>query len=104
MRFAHRKDENHNEVADHLRGLGFSVEDTHMIGDGFPDILVARDEWFTALVEIKDGEKIPSKQKLTPDEVEFHRKWKGRIITANSPQDAAEQLLNAWHFAGRGKD
>jgi hypothetical protein len=31
------------------------------------------------LVEIKDEEQPESKRKLTPDEVEWHQKWRGQV-------------------------
>jgi hypothetical protein len=44
------------------------------------------------LVEIKDGEKVPSAQKLTPDEEEFHASWPGQIDVWNSIDAALEGM------------
>lgn len=103
-RRAAKVDANHSAVVAYLRQLGWSVLSLAGIGKGCPDIVCARDPYFTALVEIKDGDKPKSAQRLTEDQRNFIAGWKGRIIVANSPTDAAEQLLSAWHFTGRGRD
>ena len=74
--FGHRKDGNHNGIAQAFRDRGFSVRDTHTIGDGFPDMVVAK-HGQNILIEIKDPGKPPSKRKLTRDEVVFSETWKG---------------------------
>ena len=104
MRRAPKVDANHREVVAYLRHLGWSVLSLAAVGKGCPDLVVSRDLNFTALVEVKDGAKPKSAQRLTEDQRNFMAGWKGRIIVANSPTDAAEQLLSAWHFMGRGRD
>jgi hypothetical protein len=42
------------------------------------------------MIELKDGNKTKSQQKLTPDEVEFQEKWQGNYAVCNS----LEQILN----------
>lgn len=91
MRRAARTDGNHAEVREHLRKLGWAVRDTSAVGHGFPDLLVARAA-FTALVEVKDGDKSPSARKLTPDQERFAKTWPGVCIKAESPEDAELQL------------
>ena len=88
---AKRKDANHNAVADYLLGIGWSFLDTSALGRGFPDG-VAGCLGFACLVEIKDGDKPPSKRKLTDDEIRVRALWRGPYIVATSPEDAAEQL------------
>ena len=45
------------------------------------------------MIEIKDGAKWKSQQKLTADELVFHMKWKGQICVCNSFQQVFE-LIN----------
>lgn len=91
MRRAARIDENQNRIVKALRRCGFSVAITSQVGRGFPDIVVgSRGRNF--LLEIKDGEKIPSKQKLTDDERQFHEAWEGQIDTVKSVDEALEVI------------
>ena len=83
MRRAAKIDANQNQVVKDLRKLGFSVAITSSIGSGFPDLVVANYH-STILVELKDGNKSQSRQKLTADEVKFMDTWKGVAIVANS--------------------
>lgn len=88
-----RRDDNHTEVRDTLRKVpGMVVADTADLGDGFPDLCVG---WMghIYLLEIKDGDKPPSKQKLTPDEKKFFKKWEGfKVFKVNSFEQALEIL------------
>jgi Holliday junction resolvase len=87
MRRAARTDENQVEIVQAFRRMGYSVKPTHQVGDGFPDIVIGKNNMNT-LIEIKDGKKPPSARKLTPDEVEFHKKWRGRVEIIESIDDA----------------
>ena len=93
-----RVDATQKEIVAALRRCGFSVAHTHMVGSGFPDVVVARHGW-TALVEIKDGTKPPSARKLTPDEEKFHREWPGEIHIIESPDDVV-RLYQSLVFDG----
>jgi len=68
-----RIDVNQPEIIACFKKLGMSVETTSDLGGGFPDILVSFGH-VTVLVEIKDGEKPPSKRKLTTDEQVFRNR------------------------------
>jgi len=81
-----RIDSNQPIIVKAFREEGFSVHHTHMVGGGFVDIVVGR-SGINYLVEIKDGEKSPSKRKLTPDEQEFHSEWKGTIFIVETVTD-----------------
>lgn len=78
MRRAAKIDINHPEIVAAFRKLGYSVRSTATIGQGFPDLAVGK-FGRTFLVEVKDGMQSPSRRKLTPDEVEFHRDWQGHV-------------------------
>lgn len=90
-RRAARVDANQTEIVAALRRAGASVKPTHMVGDGFVDI-VAGYRGRNLLIEIKDGSKPPSARKLTPDEVRFHDEWRGEVLVVESVEDALAAL------------
>ena len=76
MRKKARVDANQREIVQQLRKIGISVLHTHQLGRGAPDLILGyRNENF--MIELKDGNKTKSQQKLTPDEIEFQTKWQG---------------------------
>jgi Holliday junction resolvase len=89
MRKKARVDANQKEIVQQLRKIGISVLHTHQLGRGAPDIILGyRNENF--MIELKDGNKTKSQQKLTPDEIEFQAKWQGNYAVCNS----LEQILS----------
>ena len=86
-RRAARVDANQTEIVAALRGAGATVEHLHAVGSGCPDLLVGH-RAVNHLLEVKDGSKPPSKQKLTPDQIEWHRDWRGKVVTVNSIEQA----------------
>ena len=76
MRRAARIDANQPEVVAALRQAGALVIPTHMVGGGFPDLVVCF-RGVTLLMEIKNGRLPPSAQLLTPDQLAFHAEWTG---------------------------
>jgi hypothetical protein len=97
MRRAARVDENQSEIVAALRYAGASVLHLHQVGGGAPDVLASgilecpdcRHRMASNfLIEIKDGSKPPSRQKLTPDEQEFHDNWRGQVAIARTIDDA----------------
>ena len=86
-----RTDDNQKEIVDALRKIGAEVTITSELGKGFPDIVVSyRGKWF--MIEIKDGDKVPSKQKLTPEELEWHSKQHAPTYIVNSVKAAITLL------------
>lgn len=83
-------DSNHRDVVEVLERAGCKVLSLAGMGDGTPDILVSKGKKWMALVEIKDGNKPPSKRKLTDDEITFHANWP--VTTVISPADALDKL------------
>lgn len=67
-----RVDANHWSVVATFKRLGWFVVSTADMGSGFPDLFVAK-SGVMRQIEVKDGAKPPSKRKLTPDEVVYHR-------------------------------
>ena len=70
MPHRHRKDSNHNALAAELTARGWYVQDASQTGLGY-DLLIAKAGRLLP-VEIKDGEKSPSRQRLTPHEKAVH--------------------------------
>lgn len=91
MRRAAKTDANQAKIVDMLRLVGCSVLPLHAVGKGCPDLLVARNG-DTFLMEVKDGDKPPSARRLTPDQVEFHASWRGRIVTVKNEREALEAI------------
>ena len=50
------------------------------------------------LIEIKDGEKFPSKRKLTDGEQEFWDKWKGGVYLIESRDDVIDFVNKTGRF------
>jgi hypothetical protein len=91
MRRAARVDANHPEIVGALVEVGAAVTSLAAVGRGVPDLLVSyRGCWF--LLEVKDGDKRPSAQKLT----EHQRRWQERqhavTYTVSTPMEALEAV------------
>lgn len=72
-------DANQVEIVKALRKIGCSVQSLASVGKGVPDLLVSNHKGDLFLMEIKDGNKPPSARKLTPDQIEWHEKWKSDV-------------------------
>jgi Holliday junction resolvase len=83
MKYARKIDANQPEIVKALRAAGCTVEHLHAVGSGCPDLLCAIDN-HTFLIEVKDGAKPPSEQKLTPHQIEWHAGWKAPVHIVNS--------------------
>lgn len=87
MRIAAKIDANQNEIVDALRKIGCSVQILSNVGKGCTDLAVGFSN-LTLMMEIKDGNKPPSAQKLTADQVKWHSEWKGSKVVVNSIEGA----------------
>jgi len=91
MRYANRIDANQNAIVDAMRKAGAVVRIISQ-GDGIPDLLVGY-RGYTILMEVKDGEKVPSARKLTEAEQKFFDDWRGgMLVIVNSVDEALETL------------
>jgi Holliday junction resolvase len=91
MRYANRIDANQNKIVDALRKAGAVVRIISQ-GDGIPDLLVGY-KGYTILMEVKDGDKVPSARKLTEAEQKFFDDWRGGMLAViNSVEEALEIL------------
>ena len=90
-RYAARADANQTEVIAALRGIGAQVESLHRVGGGVPDLLVG---WRgkNLLLEVKDGEKSPSKRNLTAYQDDWFRTWEGQATVVTSAKEALEYV------------
>lgn len=87
MRYASKRDIAHGQIAQELRDAGFSVADTSLVGAGFPDLAIARNN-VCALVEIKTHRGLKTAlQRRLQSQVDFAHGWKGPLITAFSASE-----------------
>jgi Holliday junction resolvase len=91
MRRAARIDANQTAIVAALRKIGCSVAITSSVGNGFPDLCVSFGG-ITLLMEVKDGDKPKSAQKLTEDQIKFHIGWRGRIELVTSVDEALKAV------------
>jgi hypothetical protein len=91
MKWAARVDANQPAIVKALREAGASVAPLHTVGGGVPDLLVGIDG-VNLLLEVKDGNKVPSARVLTPQQAEWHRTWAGQVTVANSIAEALAAL------------
>jgi hypothetical protein len=87
MRHYAKLDSNHHAVKAYLELHGARVQSLASLGHGVPDLLVGY-KGRNYLLEVKDGSLPPSRQYLTPDELEWHARWEGHVAVVNSPDVA----------------
>jgi Holliday junction resolvase len=92
MRRAAKVDANQQKIVEILRAAGATVQSLAAVGHGCPDLLVG---WGgkTLLMEIKDGSKVPSAQKLTDDQIKWHGAWMGGPLAVVDGPEAALRML-----------
>jgi Holliday junction resolvase len=91
MRKAAKIDANQTEVVNALRAIGASVQSLAATGKGCPDLLVGY-RGINYLMEVKDGDKVLSKQKLTIDQEHWHSLWLGSVHVVKSVDEALKIL------------
>lgn len=84
-------DANQNEIVKALRQIGCSVQSLASVGKGVPDLLVGF-RGVNFLIEVKDGSKPKSAQKLTADQIEWHNNWQGKVFVINSVDQAIDLI------------
>ena len=80
MRRAAKVDDNQTSIVWALRKSGCNVLIISALGDGCPDLLVNRAGQIYML-ELKAGDKPPSRRKLTPLQERFHADWPVHTVT-----------------------
>lgn len=74
LRFAAKKDKNHNHIKEGFQQAGYDTYDTHKQGEGFPDLLVLSRSHIPVLFEIKQyGERLTNSERV------FHRSYTGPL-------------------------
>ena len=92
MRRAARRDASEDQIVSALEACGAYV--TKINDAGRFDLLC----WYrghTLLLEVKDGRKPPSAQKLTPAEEKFHCEWPGDNLHIVNSVDSALAILKS---------
>ena len=89
---AAKVDANHVSVVKALRKAGATVQSLAGVGKGVPDLLVGI-RGRTALMEVKDGAKVPSARQLTPDQLVWHGAWQGGTLAVVDGPEAALRVL-----------
>jgi len=99
-RRAAKVDRTQAEITKALRDCAITVQPLHAVGQGVPDLLAGY-RGVNVLLELKDGEAVPSKQRLTVDEAEWHARWAGQVAVVGSAEQAINAVLDAAREAGR---
>lgn len=94
-RYAHKVDANHWDIANALEMIGVGVVDTSALGE-FVDLCTFH-RGIVRLLEVKDGEKVPSARKLTIAQMRLHEAARihGVTIHVVTSVDAALRLHGA---------
>jgi len=87
-------DANQEEIVAALRKVGATVQSLAGVGRGVPDLLIGY-QGVTYLVECKDGAKVPSARKLTPDQEDWHSKWTGGTLRVANNVEEALNIIEA---------
>ena len=100
MRRAAKVDANHGAIVEALLSVsGVTVHSLAGVGCGCPDLLVGA-KGKSYLVEIKDGEKYPSRRMLTPEQ----RRWietLDRLRSSDSEGHRPGDKLGPTNHSGR---
>lgn len=91
---AAKVDANHDQIVMALRVVGATVQSLAGVGKGVPDLLVGY-QGETYLIEVKDGNKVPSARKLTPDQQDWHVKWTGGTLRVANNVEEALNIIEA---------
>ena len=92
MRRAAKIDANQDAVVSALRAAGATVQSLAAVGKGVPDLLVGY-KGKTLLMEVKDGRKPPSAQRLTEDQLTWHGNWTGGALAVVDGPEAALRMI-----------
>jgi hypothetical protein len=99
---AAKVDANQPRIVELLERHGCTVQSIATVGNGVPDLLIGfRGQ--TMVAEVKDGTKPKSAQKLTPDEQDWKRKWKGQYAILRNEDDVLDLVIHAQRVANLEK-
>ncbi len=100
MRRAAKIDVNQPAIVDALRKAGATVQSLAAIGKGCPDLLIGY-VGKTALIEVKDGDKAASAQKLRPMQQDWHQNWRGGTLATVNDVESALSVLTVMRKSER---
>jgi hypothetical protein len=86
-----RVDANQPSIVAALTAAGATVQYLHTLGQGCPDLLVGY-RGNNYVLEVKDGDKPPSRRRLTKDEDRWHAWWRGRVDVVENEREALEVI------------
>lgn len=86
--YAKRVDSNQKEIVKVFKDLGCSVFDTSRLGQGFPDLVIGKNQK-TVLVEIKKDDKA----KFTAAQDLFMMNWRGSTVVRINDIDGVIRLV-----------
>lgn len=94
---AKRTDANQTEIVTALRERGWTVEITSGLAE-FVDLVVSPpNNPLAILLEVKDGDKPPSAQRLTPSQIKLHTRWQGKhCFIVNSVAQALDVVKQVY--------
>lgn len=95
MRQAAKVDANQAELVKMLRQCGVTVQILSAVGKGCPDLLCGAHGHKNVLLEVKDGSRFPSEQKLTADEKTWHENWNGQVAIVSNFDEAMDAITRA---------
>lgn len=84
-----RTDANQSDIVKALLAAGCSVQSLASVGLGTPDLLAGR-AGINYVLEVKDGNRIPSERVLTADEKKWHGRWQGQVAVVENVEQALE--------------
>lgn len=87
MRRVGKVDANQAAIVQRLRQCAVKVEILSDVGKGCPDILCGF-RGVNVLLELKNGDKTASRQKLTADQVAWHQSWPGQVDVVSTFEEA----------------
>jgi Holliday junction resolvase len=86
MRHLHRADDNQADIIADLRACGFSVLSLTSLGNGCPDLLVARGNRMH-LLEVKSD-----KGEMRESQSDFAKAWNAPVLVVRSSTEALQRL------------
>jgi hypothetical protein len=86
-----RRDANEADIVDALEAIGCTVErmDTPV------DLLVGY-RALNFLLEVKDGDKPPSRRRRTDVQRDFFKRWAGQVRIVKTPEEAIQVVTEAY--------
>lgn len=90
-RWGKKVDENQLEIVKGLESIGCSVCEI-----GWPVDLLVGYRARNFLIEVKDPNKIPSKRRLTQDQVDFFKGWHGQVRKVETVEEAITLVTGAY--------